>query len=108
MSILTSSYFIDDTAIALEIDYTGVKPEDMKAAQVLFETVGEVLGRAARGALSVRAGFYELGGNSLNSIYTITRLRDQGYYIGNDFFSFDQARWSILFCHVIWNISQAA
>lgn len=77
------NYFTDDTAIALEIDYTNVDPEDMKAAQVLFETVGEVLGRAARGALSVRAGFYELGGNSLNSIYTITRLRDQGYYIGN-------------------------
>jgi hypothetical protein len=54
----------------------------MDAAKVLFETVGEVLGRAVRGALSVRVGFYDLGGNSLNSIYTITRLRDKGYYIG--------------------------
>lgn len=79
-------YYSDDTAILLEIDYTNVEPEDMKAAQVLFETVGEVLGRSARGALSVHAGFYELGGNSLNSIYTITRLRDQGYHIGKCFF----------------------
>ncbi|CAG9138066.1 unnamed protein product [Plutella xylostella] len=71
----------DDAEIPLDIDYTGVEPEHMEKARVLFETVGEVLGRAARGELSVRAGFYELGGNSLNSIYTITRLRDKGYYI---------------------------
>ncbi|CAK1594341.1 unnamed protein product [Parnassius mnemosyne] len=71
----------DDSEISLDIDYTGVEPEHMEAAKALFETVGEVLGRAARGTLSVRSGFYELGGNSLNSIYTITRLRDRGYYI---------------------------
>ncbi|XP_034837374.1 beta-alanyl-bioamine nonribosomal peptide synthetase ebony [Maniola hyperantus] len=71
----------DDDAIPLDIDYSGVSPKDAEAARVLFETVGEVLGRAVRGVLSVRAGFYELGGNSLNSIYTITRLRDKGYYI---------------------------
>lgn len=71
----------DDTEIPLDIDYEGVQPEQMEAAKCLFETVGAVLGRSARAALSVRAGFYELGGNSLNSIYTITRLRDRGYYI---------------------------
>ncbi|KAJ0170911.1 hypothetical protein K1T71_013683 [Dendrolimus kikuchii] len=71
----------DDSEIPLDIDFVGVQPEEMEAANVLFETVGEVLGRSARGALSVRAGFYELGGNSLNSIYTITRLRDKGYHI---------------------------
>ncbi|XP_013185041.1 beta-alanyl-bioamine nonribosomal peptide synthetase ebony [Amyelois transitella] len=71
----------DDSAITLDIDYSGVDEQDMEAARVLFSTVGEVLGRSARGALSVRAGFYELGGNSLNSIYTITRLRERGYYI---------------------------
>lgn len=71
----------DDSAIALDFDYTGVDEQDKEAAKVLFETVGEVLGRAARGTLSVRAGFYELGGNSLNSIYTITKLREKGYYI---------------------------
>lgn len=72
----------DDSEIPLEIDYSGVEPEALEKARVLFETVGEVLGRAARGALSIGAGFYELGGNSLNSIYTITRLRDKGYFIG--------------------------
>lgn len=71
----------DDSEIPLELDYSSVSPSDMQAAMVLFETVGEVLGRAVRGAIGVRAGFYELGGNSLNSIYTITRLRDKGYYI---------------------------
>lgn len=29
----------------------------------------------------MHANFYELGGNSLNSIYTVTKLRDQGYQI---------------------------
>ncbi|KAL4707041.1 hypothetical protein ACJJTC_014320 [Scirpophaga incertulas] len=78
----------DDSTIPLEFDYTGVDPTNMEAARVLFETVGEVLGRAARGAISLRVGFYELGGNSLNSIYTITRLRDKGYYIEiSDFLS---------------------
>ncbi|XP_032523252.2 beta-alanyl-bioamine nonribosomal peptide synthetase ebony [Danaus plexippus] len=71
----------DDAEIPLDIDYSGVSPQDLEAARVLFETVGEVLGRSARGTLSLRANFYELGGNSLNSIYTITRLRDKGYYI---------------------------
>lgn len=71
----------DDSEISLEIDYSGVQTDEMEAAKALFETVGEVLGRAVRGPLSVRVGFYQLGGNSLNSIYTITRLRDKGYFI---------------------------
>ncbi|CAB3257676.1 unnamed protein product [Arctia plantaginis] len=71
----------DDSEIPLDLDYSGVRPKDMEAATVLFETVGEVLGRSARGAISLSSGFYGLGGNSLNSIYTITRLRDKGYYI---------------------------
>ncbi|KAJ8715460.1 hypothetical protein PYW07_009942 [Mythimna separata] len=71
----------DDSEIPLDIDYSSIPASDLRAATVLFETVGEVLGRSARAAISARAGFYELGGNSLNSIYTITRLRDKGYYI---------------------------
>lgn len=73
--------FADDATIPIDIDYSGVDEEQMEAARVVFETVGEVLGRSARGVLSVRVGFYELGGNSLNSIYTITKLREKGYYI---------------------------
>jgi hypothetical protein len=29
----------------------------------------------------VSANFYELGGNSLNSIYTVTKLRDAGFFV---------------------------
>lgn len=28
------------------------------------------------------ANFYDLGGNSLNSVFTVTKLREQGYVIG--------------------------
>ncbi|VVD05712.1 unnamed protein product [Leptidea sinapis] len=71
----------DDTIISLDYDYSDVHPENIEAARALFETVGEVLGRSARGAISLSAGFYELGGNSLNSIFTITKLREKGFYI---------------------------
>lgn len=30
----------------------------------------------------MNSNFYEIGGNSLNSIYTILKLREQGYHIG--------------------------
>lgn len=60
----------------------------MDAAKVLFETVAFVLQRSARAAICVDANFYEIGGNSLNSIYTITRLNEQGYQISiSDFLS---------------------
>ncbi|XP_037876452.1 ebony protein isoform X1 [Bombyx mori] len=71
----------DDAEVAVDIDCSGAGLADLEAAQALLETVGAVLGRAARGTLSLRSGFYELGGNSLNSIYTITKLRDRGYYV---------------------------
>jgi len=32
--------------------------------------------------VTLHSNFYELGGNSLNSVYTVTKLRDQGYQIG--------------------------
>ncbi|XP_045506438.1 tyrocidine synthase 3 [Colias croceus] len=71
----------DDTTLSLELDYTNVRPDQLAAARALLTAVGEAIGRGARGAISLQAGFYELGGNSLNSIYTITRLREKGYYI---------------------------
>jgi hypothetical protein len=55
----------------------------MEAAKVLFDTVASVLNRSARSAISPEANFYEIGGNSLNSIYTITKLNDEGYHISN-------------------------
>ncbi|XP_043679008.1 mycosubtilin synthase subunit C isoform X2 [Vespula pensylvanica] len=63
-------------------DYTGVSEEDLAKAKVLFPTIATVIGASNRGTVNLDGNFYELGGNSLNSIYTVTKLRDQGYSIG--------------------------
>ncbi|XP_003706624.1 nonribosomal peptide synthetase ebony [Megachile rotundata] len=65
----------------MNCDYTGVREEDLAKARVLFPTVASVIG-GGRSNVTPDANFYELGGNSLNSIYTVTKLRDQGYEIG--------------------------
>nr|QNH91384.1 ebony [Harmonia axyridis] len=72
----------DDYQYQVDIDYTGVPSNQLEAAKVLFETVASVLNRAARAVIKSDANFYNLGGNSLNSIYTITKLNEQGYRIG--------------------------
>ncbi|CAG9772921.1 unnamed protein product [Ceutorhynchus assimilis] len=78
----------DDSAPEIEISYEGVPSHQLKAAKDLFETVAAVLGRSARNAISVNANFYEIGGNSLNSIFTISRLTEKGYHINiGDFIS---------------------
>lgn len=47
-----------------------------------------MIGRSVRGIINCNSNFYELGGNSLNSVYTVTKLRDQGYQISiSDFIS---------------------
>lgn len=72
----------DDNLIVLDFDYSEV-PCDLKLiARDLFETVGSVIGRSTRATLSANSNFYELGGNSLNSIFTVTLLREKGYSIG--------------------------
>lgn len=53
----------------------------MDKAKVLFPTVASSIGRGIRDAVTVESNFYELGGDSLNSVYTVTKLRDQGYHI---------------------------
>lgn len=53
----------------------------MQKAKVLFQTIGEVIGRSARTTISLQSNFYELGGNSLNSIFTVAKLRDRKYSI---------------------------
>ncbi|KAJ8940685.1 hypothetical protein NQ318_017735 [Aromia moschata] len=63
------------------ISYEGVSSNAMEAARILFETIASVLNNAARSVISVNANFYEIGGNSLNSIYTISRLSEKGYHI---------------------------
>lgn len=71
-----------DSSIVLDFDYSQVPDELRAVAEDLFETVGGVIGRSTRATLAPHSNFYELGGNSLNSIYTVTLLREKGYSIG--------------------------
>lgn len=66
----------------IELDLRNVGKDKMKLAQQVFEVVGESLGNDLRDKISNRSNFFELGGNSMNSIYTVTQLRNAGFYIG--------------------------
>ncbi|XP_031828206.1 nonribosomal peptide synthetase ebony [Nomia melanderi] len=77
-----ASNLYSETDEYLNCDYTGVAEKDLAKAKVLFPTVASVIGRGGRANVTLDANFYELGGNSLNSIYTVTKLKDQGYEIG--------------------------
>ncbi|XP_014614771.1 PREDICTED: tyrocidine synthase 3 isoform X2 [Polistes canadensis] len=77
-----SSMLINGNNEIANCDYTGVSEEDLPKAKVLFPTIATVIGGSNRGTVNLKGNFYELGGNSLNSIYTVTKLRDQGYCIG--------------------------
>ncbi|XP_042203852.1 mycosubtilin synthase subunit C-like isoform X2 [Homarus americanus] len=68
----------------VDIDLTGVSSQQEAAARALLLTVGHVLGPAvARGKkLSLNTSFFEVGGNSLNSVLTVTSLKDLGYNVG--------------------------
>lgn len=65
----------------IDLDYDGVLESEMVKAKILFETISEVIGKSVRCTISLKSNFYALGGNSLNSIYTIAKLHDQGYAI---------------------------
>jgi hypothetical protein len=64
------------------LDYTGIADNQLDAAHALFETVVSILGGSIHSKVCRGANFYELGGNSLNSVFTVTKLRQQGYVIG--------------------------
>lgn len=81
MSLIVFSVFADDSEIFLDYDYSGICETQKTVAKILFETIGQVIGRSTRTTLSAKSNFYELGGNSLNSIYTVTQLRNKGYFI---------------------------
>lgn len=69
-------------------DYTGVAENEMEKAGILFKMIGQVIKRSSRATISLKSNFFALGGNSLNSIYTIAKLRDRGYRIEvSDFLS---------------------
>uniref|UniRef100_V9IDN0 Mycosubtilin synthase subunit C n=1 Tax=Apis cerana TaxID=7461 RepID=V9IDN0_APICE len=77
-----SSNVNNESEQCMNCDYTNVLEKDLAKAKVLFPTVASVIGSGGRADITLNANFYELGGNSLNSIYTVTKLRDQGYEIG--------------------------
>ncbi|XP_077271508.1 beta-alanyl-bioamine nonribosomal peptide synthetase ebony-like [Temnothorax americanus] len=77
-----SSCSNDEDDVAMNCDYSGVSSQDLAKARILFPTIASVIGRSSRTPVMLNENFYELGGNSLNSIYTVTKLRDQGYQIG--------------------------
>lgn len=58
--------------------------EDEAKARALLLTVARVVGpTVTRGErLSIGTSYFEVGGNSLNSVLTVTSLQDLGYNIG--------------------------
>ncbi|OAD52131.1 Tyrocidine synthase 3 [Eufriesea mexicana] len=77
-----SSNLNNESDQCMKCDYTDVPEKDLAKAKVLFPTVATVIGEGSRTNVKLNSNFYDLGGNSLNSIYTVTKLRDQGYEIG--------------------------
>ncbi|KAK7072988.1 hypothetical protein SK128_006146 [Halocaridina rubra] len=69
---------------AIPIDLGGVATADRDSATILLHTMGKVLGPAvtANKPLSIDTNFFQIGGNSLNSVLTVTMLKDLGYNIG--------------------------
>lgn len=78
MLILAENF---NKASGAEIDYKGIESGKRKAARCLFETIISVLENTIQRSLSVNTNFYDIGGNSLNCIQTITKLREQGYFV---------------------------
>lgn len=52
-------------------------------ACALFKTVSSVLGGSLHKSLSLADNYFYVGGNSLNAVIVVTKLRDQGFFLGN-------------------------
>lgn len=65
----------------IEIDLKNIPKERQRVAKEVFQIIGKTLGLELRDKLSADANFYDLGGNSMNSILTVTELRDNGFSI---------------------------
>lgn len=71
----------NEQSFNVEYDFSGVPDHYKITCKVLFEVIQCSIGIPAFKYLSLKSNFYEIGGNSLNSIYTITLLREKGYFI---------------------------
>lgn len=76
----------NDSKLSLDFDYSGVMICDYEKCRILFETIAEVVGYSTQTTLSLHSNFYEIGGNSLNSLFTVLKLRSNGYFIAIDQF----------------------
>lgn len=81
LKIYENSNLQNENDKAIDCDYTGVSDILQEKAETLFRTVASVIGKSFRSTININSNFYELGGNSLNSIFTVTKLQDQGYQI---------------------------
>lgn len=67
-----------------------VPKEKRDMAKQVFAIVDEALGSELRNAITAKKNFFELGGNSINSVYTVMELRKKGFNISlSDFLRAD-------------------
>ena len=52
-------------------------------ASALLKTVLSVLGGSLHKPLALTDNYFYVGGNSLNAVTVVTKLKDQGFYLGN-------------------------
>ena len=53
--------------------------------RALLKTVVGVIGQSAKRPIQLEDNFFDVGGNSLNAVSVVTKLQDQGFFIGNYF-----------------------
>jgi hypothetical protein len=57
--------------------------EERRLASALFKTTLSVLGGSLHKMLSLGDNYFDVGGNSLNAVIVVTKLRDQGFHLGS-------------------------
>lgn len=62
-------------------DYSNVPMELLPKAKILYPTIASITGLNRSNGIRLDSNFYELGGNSLNSVYTVLKLREQGFHV---------------------------
>ena len=74
--------FSDSHLNDIDIDVNSAVPCEREIAKILLMTALKVLGPGAPSSISLDQSFFDVGGNSLNSILMVTSLKDIGYDIG--------------------------
>ena len=59
-------------------DASLLSPEKKALLKTVISVVGSSIGRA----VELTDNFFDVGGNSLNAVAVVTKLRDQGYDLG--------------------------